>query len=58
MRYILCRMAQEPKDMRIALMMPKSLVDRIDEWRRRQSDLPSRSEAIRRLIEAGLEPSN
>jgi metal-responsive CopG/Arc/MetJ family transcriptional regulator len=29
-------------------------VRQIDEWRRRQPDLPSRSEAIRRLIEAGL----
>jgi hypothetical protein len=26
----------------------------IDEWRRRQPDLPSRSEAIRRLVELGL----
>jgi hypothetical protein len=26
----------------------------IDEWRRRQDDLPSRSEAIRRLAEPGL----
>jgi hypothetical protein len=27
---------------------------RIDEWRRRQEDLPSRAEAIRRLVELGL----
>jgi hypothetical protein len=27
---------------------------RIDDWRRQQSALPSRAEAIRRLIEAGL----
>jgi|HubBroStandDraft_4_1064222.scaffolds.fasta_scaffold1283362_1 hypothetical protein len=26
----------------------------IDDWRREQPDLPSRAEAIRRLIEAGL----
>jgi metal-responsive CopG/Arc/MetJ family transcriptional regulator len=26
----------------------------IDAWRRKQPDLPSRSEAIRRLIELGL----
>jgi hypothetical protein len=26
----------------------------IDEWRRKQADLPSRSEAIRRLVELGL----
>ena len=28
---------------------------RIDDWRRVQADLPSRSEAIRRLIQLGLE---
>jgi hypothetical protein len=27
---------------------------RIDDWRRRRPELPSRAEAIRRLIEAGL----
>jgi hypothetical protein len=26
----------------------------LDEWRRRQADLPSRAEAIRRLVELGL----
>jgi len=26
----------------------------IDEWQRRQPELPSRSEAIRRLVELGL----
>lgn len=28
---------------------------RIDDWRRHQPDLPSRAEAIRRLIQLGLE---
>jgi hypothetical protein len=27
----------------------------VDEWRRTQPDLPNVSEAIRRLVEAGLE---
>jgi len=26
----------------------------VDDWRRKQGDLPSRSEAIRRLVELGL----
>lgn len=26
----------------------------IDDWRRKQSDIPTRSEAIRRLVEKGL----
>lgn len=30
-------------------------VGRLDEWRRIQRDLPSRAEAIRRLVDCGLE---
>lgn len=30
---------------------------RIDDWRRQQDDLPSRAEAIRRLVERGLKAS-
>jgi hypothetical protein len=30
---------------------------KIDDWRRQQADLPPRAEAIRRLIELGLETS-
>jgi metal-responsive CopG/Arc/MetJ family transcriptional regulator len=26
----------------------------LDDWRRKQADLPNRSEAIRRLVEPGL----
>jgi hypothetical protein len=29
----------------------------VDAWRREQPDLPSRSEAIRRLVERGLKAS-
>lgn len=31
-----------------------SFLDRVDDWRRKQPDLPSRAEAIRRLVEKGL----
>jgi metal-responsive CopG/Arc/MetJ family transcriptional regulator len=44
----------EPLDQRIQLVISRGQVREIDEWRRQQPDLPSRSEAIRRLIEAGL----
>ena len=47
-------MADELKDLRIPVMMGATEVASIDEWRRRQPDLPSRSEAIRRLVELGL----
>jgi hypothetical protein len=33
----------------------KSFLDRIDAWRREQDDIPPRAEAIRRLVEKGLE---
>jgi metal-responsive CopG/Arc/MetJ family transcriptional regulator len=42
------------KDQRIPVMMSADEVEAIDEWRRKQPDLPSRSEAIRRLVELGL----
>ena len=47
-------MADELKDLRIPVMMAATEVAAIDAWRRRQDDLPSRSEAIRRLVELGL----
>jgi len=40
---------------RLNMVAPASWVRRIDEWRRQQPDLPNISEAIRRLVEAGLE---
>jgi len=48
----------EPLDQRIQLVISRGQVREIDEWRRQQPDLPSRSEAIRRLIEAGLNAVN
>lgn len=35
-------------------MMSAKDVEAIDAWRREQPDLPSRAEAIRRLVERGL----
>jgi hypothetical protein len=40
---------------RIALMIPVDLVKKVNQWRGRQSDVPSLSEGVRRLIEMGLE---
>jgi hypothetical protein len=47
-------MGDELKILRIPVMMAATGVAAIDEWRRKQADLPSRSEAIRRLLELGL----
>ena len=46
-------MADE-KDPRIITPMPQALVDRIDDYRFKER-IASRAEAIRRLIEKGLE---
>lgn len=48
-------MADEKRDQRIPVMMSPSEVAAIDAWRRQQPDIPSRSEAIRRLVGKGLE---
>jgi metal-responsive CopG/Arc/MetJ family transcriptional regulator len=47
-------MADDKKDQRIPIMMSADEVGAIDEWRRKHPDLPSRSEAIRQLVELGL----
>ncbi|HVJ33167.1 MAG TPA: ribbon-helix-helix domain-containing protein [Terriglobia bacterium] len=44
-----------PKTERFELRLEVETIGRVDEWRRAQSDNPSRSEAMRRLIETGLE---
>jgi metal-responsive CopG/Arc/MetJ family transcriptional regulator len=36
------------------LRIPPEFLKDVDNWRRRQEDLPGRSEAIRRLVELGL----
>ena len=47
-------MDEEPKDVRIPIMMERSLVGQIDQWRRGQQRLPARSEAIRELLRKAL----
>lgn len=42
-------------DQRIQLVASKQFNEVVDEWRRDQPDLPSRSEAIRRLVHRGIE---
>ncbi|MDN3627233.1 hypothetical protein [Methylobacterium isbiliense] len=43
---------------RLQLLAPKSLMHRINDWRRQQPDLPNLSEAVRRLVEAGLDAAD
>jgi uncharacterized protein YfbU (UPF0304 family) len=45
----------EPKTERFEMRLEQSALENIDTWRAKQPDMPSRAEAIRRLIETGLE---
>lgn len=42
------------QDLVLALRISTDLRRAIDDWRRQQTDLPSRSEAVRRLLLLGL----
>jgi hypothetical protein len=48
-------MPKEPKSERFIFSSTPELLRRIDEWRRLQPDLPSRAEAVRRLLKEALE---
>jgi hypothetical protein len=37
------------------MVVPTKWVKKVDDWRRKEPDLPNLSEAIRRLVEMGLE---
>ena len=39
---------------RLEMRVSKDFLAMVDEWRRRQPDIPARAEAIRRLVELGL----
>lgn len=39
----------------INLRVDEALLTKIDDWRRRQDDIPTRSEAIRRLVRKALD---
>jgi uncharacterized protein YfbU (UPF0304 family) len=43
-----------PKTERFELRLDPSILDRVDTWRGDQPDLPSRAEAVRRLVEDSL----
>lgn len=43
-----------PKTERFEMRLDPALLEQVDAWRSRQSDLPSRAEAIRRLAENGM----
>ena len=46
------------KTERFEMRLDPETILKVDEWRRDQSDLPSRAEAIRRLVQQGLVSSS
>ncbi len=44
----------EPNTDRFEMRAPSAWLKAVDEWRRNQPDIPSRAEAIRRLVDAQL----
>ncbi len=42
------------RDERFAMRVDRKFLELIDNWRRRQPDIPPRAEAVRRLVERGL----
>jgi uncharacterized protein YfbU (UPF0304 family) len=44
----------QPKTERFEMRLDPRTLEKVDDWRARQADLPSRAEAVRRLMETGL----
>lgn len=44
----------QPKTERFEMRLDQGTLDKVDTWRAHQDDLPSRAEAVRRLVDAGL----
>lgn len=40
---------------RIQIVAPSSWIERLDDWRRAQKKIPNRSDAIRQIVDFGLE---
>jgi len=47
-------MAEREKDRVFQMRVSAGWLKLVDDWRRKQPDLPSRAEAVRRLVERGL----
>ena len=45
------RPTKSPQDRPFQMRVSEDFLRAVDDWRRRQKDLPSRAEAIRRLVE-------
>jgi len=46
--------SDEPMTERLQIVASEAFVEKLDAWRAKQRKIPTRSEAIRRLVEIGL----
>jgi hypothetical protein len=44
-----------PKGQTFQMRADDDFLEKVDEWRRNEPDIPSRAEAIRRLVDLGIE---
>ena len=49
-----CYVIAMAKEKRFEMLADPSWLKRVDDWRKKQADILSRAEAIRRLVELGL----
>lgn len=48
------KLEEESETERVQIVAPSSWVQRVEEWRRKQPRIPSKSEAIRLLVDKAL----
>jgi hypothetical protein len=49
------KLEEDSETERVQIVAPSSWIRRIEEWRRSQPKIPNRSDAIRQLVDLGLE---
>lgn len=47
--------SEEQQSEKFQMRVSPEFLRRVDDWRRKQTDIPSRSEAVRQLVEKALE---
>ena len=50
-------MDRDPKDQRLPILVSRAEMRELDEWRARQPGVPSRGEAVRRMMRVAIEAS-
>jgi hypothetical protein len=48
------KLSEAEKMVQLMIRATPDMIERLDDWRRVQPDIPGRAEAVRRLVELGL----